>query len=109
MELHEFVRETLTQIINGVVEAQNSKIVQDNKAEIVPYSVSSDNAKITNRNIEFDIVVTTQSENATKSGMGVFVGPVGVGTQAKINSNDSLQNRVKFSVPIVFPMQNKND
>jgi len=111
MELHEFVRETLTQIINGVVEAQNSQIVRDNNAEIIPYSVSSSNSKITNRDIEFDVVVSAQSENSTKAGLGVFVGPIGAGTQAKINSNDSMQNRVKFSIPIVFPTQkgNKNE
>lgn len=108
MELHEFVRETLVQIINGIVEAQNNETVRNNNASIVPYGVSSSDLKTANREIEFDVVVTAQTESSTKAGLGIFVGGLGIGTQGKLGANDSLENRVKFSVPVLFPMQKVN-
>jgi len=108
MELHEFVRETLIQIINGIAEAQNSESIRFNNAAIVPHGVSSSDVKSANREIVFDVVVTTQTESSSKAGIGIFVGAFGVGTQGKLNANDSLENRVQFTVPVLFPMQKIN-
>lgn len=108
MELHEFVKETLVQIVNGIVEAQKNDIIRDNNASVVPFGVSTSDMKLANREIEFDVVITTQTESSAKGGIGIFVGGLGVGTQGKLNANDSLVNRVKFSVPVLFPMQKVN-
>ena len=108
MELHTFVKETLIQIVKGITEAQNDYIVQSNNAAIVPHGVSSSDLKIANREIQFDIVLTTQTGSSAKAGLGIFVGGLGVGTQGKLNANDSSENRVKFSVPVLFPMQKTN-
>jgi len=105
MELHSFVKETLVQIIRGIVESQKDEIVKQNKASIVPHGVSSSDMKSANREIEFDIVVTTQSGSSTKGGLGIFVGGIGVGAQGKLDAKDLNENRVKFSVPVLFPMQ----
>lgn len=105
MELHSFVNETLVQIIRGIVESQEDKIMQKNKASIVPYGVSTTDLKSANREIEFDIVITTQSGSATKGGLGIFVGGIGIGAQGKLSATDLNENRVKFSVPVLFPMQ----
>jgi hypothetical protein len=108
MELHEFVKETLIQIVKGITEAQNDDIIQSNTASIVPHGVSSSDLKLANREIQFDVVVTAQSGSSAKAGLGIFVGGLGVGTQGKLDANDSFENRVKFSVPVLFPMQKVN-
>lgn len=108
MELHEFVKETLVQIVRGITEAQQHEIIQSNNASVVPHGVSSSDLKLANREIQFDIVITTQTGSSAKGGVGIFVGGLGVGTQGKLDSNDSLENRVKFSVPVLFPMQKVN-
>ena len=105
MELHNFIKETLVQIVRGIVESQEDKIIQQNKASIVPYGVSSMDLKSANREIEFDIVITTQSGSSTKGGLGIFVGGIGIGAQGKLDAKDLNENRVKFSVPVLFPMQ----
>ena len=105
MELHEFVRETLVQIINGIVEAQNNETILKNNASIVPYGVSSSDLKLAHREIEFNVVITAQTESSTKAGIDIFVGGLGLGTQGKLGANDTNENRVKFSIPILFPMQ----
>ena len=104
MELHEFVRETLVQIVHGITEAQDHEIIQKNNASVVPYGISSADLKLAHREISFDVVVIAQTESSAKGGIGIFVGGLGIGTQGKLGANDSLENRVKFSVPILFPM-----
>lgn len=109
MELHDFVKETLVQIIRGITEAQKDDIIQSNDAAVVPHGVSSSDKKSANREIQFDVVITAQTGSSAKAGLGIFVGGLGVGTQGKLDANDTLENRVKFSVPVLFPMQRVND
>jgi len=55
--------------------------------------------------VEFDVALTTVEGGQAKSGIGVFVGPVGVGTQAQIDAQNSVVNRIRFSVPVLLPQQ----
>ena len=74
MELHEFIRETLSQIITGITEAQQSDAVMKTTAAIVPTGQGlTDDGKL-NQEVQFDVAVTTQSGIETKGGIGVFVG-----------------------------------
>lgn len=55
--------------------------------------------------MEFDIVVTVGENKAIQGGIGIVVPEVNLGYQAKINSQKSAISRMKFSIPIMLPLQ----
>lgn len=85
MELKEFITKTLTEIKAGIKDA-NEKGVK----------VHDESAKT----IEFDISVTTQSQDEAKIGAGIFVVGIGFGSNVKETINSSAVSRIKFSLPL---------
>lgn len=112
MDIQEFITETLKQIVAGVANAQGSAV--ENKAVINPtlvtgYSgVPTDGnvpAKAGNRTIqkvEFDIAVTITEERKTRGGLSAKLAVFSVGMEGNSGNTNSMANRVKFAVPIVF-------
>src|SRR5690349_21562580 len=89
MQLRDFVAETLKEIIDGVVEAQNHYEVKGGSiASGVIYAGASASAVgLMDREthapvqvVEFDVAVTAAEGTQTKGGIGVFVGAIGVGS-----------------------------
>jgi hypothetical protein len=114
MKLQDFVSETLKEIIDGVVTAQN--YAKEKKALINPTDISTwgtgkgdrlyhPNTSSFVYEINFDVAVTTVEEKGTKGGIGIFVGSLGVGAQGKSDTINSSVSRIQFLVPIVFPSQ----
>jgi hypothetical protein len=115
IELKDFVAESLNQIIDGV------KLAQENAKEV--------GAKISSQRIkyykggeglmwheatghpahlfEYDVAVITSEADKVKGGIGVFVAGIGLGTQAKIEDVNSTVSRIKFSIPVIFPIQDE--
>jgi len=113
MELKDFVAKTLSEIIEGVIVSQQN--VQDKGAIISPAQMamlggvlmSAPTGHQSVQLVDFDISLTEIQSGEVKGGIGVFFGSVGLGTQGKSETENSAMNRVKFSVPIIFPKQNK--
>lgn len=112
MELKDFITQTLTNIIEGVKNGQ--KIADTHEAKINPkdlyplnYTSGSTYADIEKERfaqfVDFDIAVTTSEETMGKGGVGIFIGSMGIGGQAKLETTNSLVNRIRFSVPIFLP------
>lgn len=102
MELQDFIAETLKEIISGVRRAQESAI--ELGAKINPRGGSI----VEMRNVQFDVAVSTSEGAEKKSGISVFVGPVGsVGSQNQSDLMSSSMSRIKFSVPLKLPIQPK--
>jgi len=118
MELKEFVAESLKQLVDGVVTAQ--EYAKDKGASINPQGLKygfksgvlevADDSVYTRipQPIEFDIAITVSEGGETKAGIGVFAGALGLGTQAKMQDANIVANRIKFSVIILFPEQKKS-
>lgn len=113
MELKDFIREALSQIVQGVTEAQNA--VASTGGEISPrYStrqqsthqdlklLKSEKGGII-QNVEFDVAVTATEGTGTRGGIGVFVGAFALGSQGQSQSENSSLSRIKFSVPVTLP------
>lgn len=110
MNLHEFIKIALSEIVAGVADARI-------EAEKSGATVGSDQAYgylkeakvITDEHdrpityVEFDIALAEVSAKDTKGGIGVFLGSVGLGSQGASHGETSSHSRIKFSVPIVFP------
>jgi len=101
MDLKEFITLSLTQIVQGVANAQEDVRSLGANAYVTPISSGS----VLNRpeSIHFDIAVTAL-ETTEKSGKaGVQVMGVGAGGQLSQTDGTETVSRIQFSVPIVFP------
>ena len=111
MKLKDFVAETLNEIIDGVMEAQTH--YQGKGGSVNPDTLSSSGSpegKIWDRSsktyaqkIDFDVAVTTSEGTEARGGVGIFVGPIGLGSQGKLDASNISYNRIRFSIPIVLP------
>lgn len=120
MELSEFVKRSITQIIDGVVDSQ--KYAQEKGATVNPVglvyreglrgghqSLEVDTQhsmfNLIPQSVEFDIVVSATEGGEIKAGIGVFSGVIGLGTQAKNEDVNTMASRIRFSVPVLLPQQ----
>ena len=114
MELKEFVSEALSQIVDGVADAQ--KYAMEQGASINPNPANLSWSKNDSQNImydsysnvlvrfvEFDVAVTVVEGTKTKGGVGVVIGPVVLGSHGQSEASNSSISRIRFSVPVGFP------
>ncbi len=107
IELRDFVAETLKQVIDGVCLAQDhakakGAIISEGRVGM-PERGYSQTMGTPEREIEFDVAITKIEGTETQGGIGVFVGPVGLGSRGKSDESNSTVSRIKFSVPVSFP------
>jgi len=113
MQLRDFITETLVQIVDGVITAQEN--VKGKNAYISPGNIISDNkllkATFTRgrspivQNIEFDVAITATESDETKGGVGVVAAIVNAGVQHTVDTKSGSISHIKFSIPIVLPEQ----
>ena len=111
MDLKEFVAETLKQITQGVKEAQadvaegavvNPKIWMAQRGDAAKMKILESNGGKWIHLVDFDVAVSVDKSTETKGGLGLFVGPVALGTQGQSNTDNSSVSRIKFQVPIAY-------
>jgi hypothetical protein len=97
MDLQTFVRESLTQIMAGIREAQQKEGEQG-------HFINPKGARGWKfRDVDFDIALTASS----KTQGGIKVVAALVGGEGERAAEHSTVSRVKFSVPVVFPISQK--
>ena len=109
MELHDFIAATLVQIARGIENAAGQ--LRDSKAIVNPRAVSgTEQTRETSgkgvERIDFDVAVTAEKGRQTMGGFGIQVGSIGSGSQGTNEASSSSVSRIKFSVPMVLPMEN---
>jgi hypothetical protein len=81
IELKHFIAQTLTEIVEGVIEAQDR--VSEHGASVSPKISESgvgQQLKVARTQaIEFDVEVTTADSSSSKKGLNVFVAPLAAG------------------------------
>lgn len=117
MELGEFVKATLVQIVEGVKHAQEA--VGKSGAIINPGTYGSPGTSLTVAEVgkkglwhpqlfEFDVALTVEEGKGTKGGIGVLAGIVDLGSQGHSESHASSVSRVKFAVYVALPRPKDN-
>lgn len=113
MRIDEFVSQTLSQIVRGVVDAQGA--VDDDGAEINP-SVPSGKAGHFDtgtgthiQDVEFDIAVTVSESEKSGAGLRVGVPWIGGDVAGGSDRQSSTVNRIKFTVPVRLPVHQHLD
>jgi hypothetical protein len=117
MDLKAFVSQSIIDIIDGIVEAQeyaNSKggeiITQPsfNSAKLPPTGFLIINQPLggscLSNLIDFDIAVTAEEKLKTDSNASAsFIKVVGATIHGQTDISSSTISRIKFSIPILFP------
>jgi len=111
MELKEFVSKSIIAIIEGVVEAQS--FAKDNGAKINPSNLTAPTVKyysddgVLGQDIEFDVAVVVSETKEGKMNAGISVCGIGAGGHKSKETENSTTSRIKFSVPLLLPIQKK--
>lgn len=111
MELKQYVKETLLQIIDGVKEAQTDAL--DKGAIINPVNIkggsatdlyiSVNNKNVCVNNIDFEVEVSTTDETNTSTGVGIYVAGLGLGTKNNDKGRNLATNKLAFSILATLP------
>lgn len=118
MDLKDFVKNSLTQIAEGILaasEALKNTDAQVNPTEIVVNSNSSqaygrtckaersdDPTRVVEK-VDFDVALSVQEGETTNASLKVSVMSIRLGAGGESNSTLGSQSRIKFSVPMVLP------
>ena len=110
MNLQDFIRTALAEIVAGVAEARdNAKTHGASIGSNALFGHLKEAKVVTDSNgrpvtqVEFGIALADTKGTDTKGGIGVFLGSVGLGSQGASHGESSSNSRIRFSVPIVFP------
>jgi hypothetical protein len=114
MNLDEFVKEVLIQIVSGVKKAQDS----DGGAYIVPaadggheyakHSRVSSNSRIKSTVVDFDIALTVEDSSGRSGTGGLKVFGFNADVQSALSSKDTTVSRIQFAIPIILPTGHRN-
>jgi hypothetical protein len=89
MELKEFIKKTIEEIIEGVNGIENNTQIKI-KHSLETYTIG------------FEVLLTEASDTESKSGIGVFLSSVGIGTNNRTNEQSTSFTKINFSVPINY-------
>ncbi len=114
MNVQEFIKETLTQIANSANEVNRafesigayvpSKCIKGNNVAIRTEGTLPRNVVL----VDFDIAVTVTQSKETSGGGGISVASIlKAGVQKEGSTENQEVNRIKFSIPLVLPDDQK--
>jgi hypothetical protein len=113
MELKEFVKETLLQLVLGVKEAQEKcsefggfvNPVQDlscRKTDVTVVSTSDKNVYVVT-DVGFKVGLTEHKGVGEKTGIGVFFSGISMGDEQKKDTSRQTVTCIDFSIPVLLP------
>ncbi len=112
MKLRDFVKTTLIEIVEGVMEAQQLVAHTFSGAMINPPIESNETAKRTGthvyiqsqiKDVDFDVAVAAREEASMKPGGGISIVVLKAGVEGEVSYENTAVNRIRFKVPIVLP------
>lgn len=96
MELQEYIKETLVQVMAGVSSAQ--EVQYPNHGQI-------GNTVFELIRVKFDIVITTMDSEGQSAKAGIFVGGfAGIGVKKDDTQTTQASNRMQFEIPVQLPI-----
>lgn len=110
MELKEFITQTLININQGIIDAQEQ--TKDSGMLINPTNIRKRDSNIYEvhngssapiQEIEFNVVVNVTEGKDSKIAVGAFTGILSGGVSNTNQNNNSTQTTIKFNLPVQFP------
>ena len=121
MNLEDFIAQSLSQIAKGIEKAndelsaskaivspKNIKDVQKNNPSTFGKLELRNGEWSVVQNIEFDVAVTASQGSEAKAGAGISVGAITLGATGKEDNKNTSVSRIKFSIPMLLPLHEKN-
>lgn len=111
MDLKEFISDTLTQICEGVKDAQVK--CASNGARVSPpifkdrITAATDYSYWKHTDVKFKVALQSSDKENGKSGIGVLLANITVGTAKETAQDFSSVTSVEFSVPVALPLFSK--
>lgn len=115
MELKEFISETLTQIAEGVKDAQENVAplgAKVNPANVSSFEGNAPHCKGAGTNharvlceVEFNVALTNDRTTANGSGIGILFGAVSLGGKHDASDKNTTLTSIKFNVVMELPKQ----
>lgn len=109
MDLKEFTKQTLLQIVSGVNEANQE--LEKLGASIPTYNVKNSKRYIETNDgcrdvvdLDFDVAVTASDISGKEGGGGLKVASLNLGGKVESKTENQTISRVKFSLPLVLPI-----
>jgi len=117
MDLKDFVKNSLHQIAEGIIEASTALSGTDAIVNPSDITVFTDNSQAYGRTsivpkqsnsrvvekVDFDVAVTVHEGKAKDAGLKVSIMSVGIGAGGKTEAKSGSESRIRFAVPMVFP------
>lgn len=113
MELKEFIKQSLYDICTGISEANEMIVSELNNRPIAPRITDGKENPNPQREIEFDIAITTSAKRKknlkTEANAGGIIKVVSAGVGGDMGSEKSAESisRIKFKIPFVPGSANK--
>lgn len=105
MELREFIKETLIQIVQGVSDAQ--KVSEGGSAAFAPDTngawANVNDVSRAVHSVSFEVVLGMEEKEGKKSGIGVVLTSISAGTSKNAEIMNRSVTTISFAVPIVYP------
>ena len=107
MELQEFIRSVLVQIVRGVEHAQLD--LKDSQATINPEGISAQIALEQGKqtpsfgSVEFEVAVEVKNQTEQSGGAGIQVAVFKMGVDGKKLEIESHVSKLRFGIPIHLP------
>lgn len=114
MNLDEFVKTALVNILTGIRQAQEADVVG---ALIVPAGIGGHDfathprvlnaARLTSTIVDFDIAVTVEEGSNIAGGGGLKIAGFGAKLDGSTTSKDVSVSRIQFAIPMLLPESQK--
>lgn len=115
MELEEFVKTVLIQVLTGVREAQKDSAVgafvvsgKDGGHELPKNSRVSSSARLKSTIIDFDVAISVESSDKMHGNGGLKVMGIGGSIDGEVASKDTRVSRIQFGIPVLLPQNERN-
>ena len=114
MELNEFVKATIMQIVEGVDEANTalskktafvaSANIQTDKG--FKNTVDKEGRQHYVTDVDFDVAINIQNSNSKEGGGGIeILSVLNIGKKGSSENTNSSTSRIKFSLPLALPTE----
>jgi len=110
MKLRDFIADALMEVHYGVQSAIERRDKDGLVGRISPAFIESNTGQIdytkSVRDVEFDVAVTVADTREKSGGAGLEIFSIGkVSAKGTAKSEESTVSRIKFSVPVILPVQ----
>lgn len=116
MELKDFVSQAISQITEGVIEAQrklspSGALINPRMRHLLPQGEKNyasvgwaeGGGNVPVLMVNFDVAVTTTEGTKTSGGIGVVTGILSLGSTGASDRGNTAATRIAFQVPLMLP------